>query len=364
MTDHRHWLELAATAPTFSSTPADADGLAAHLDSCAACARSTAGLRADFAAVSGLRDSGTHAGLRERIAEAATIEPTGLHPILLVALLGLLLAAILGATLTVGGALLGVDDPLPAPAALPDISGKAIVWDTQVVHLGADRIELRANGNAISAATNIVKVGGDPGGLDRWTLEVGWRDAGVQAGLSLYFRSDGANWWIDEIRASDAGGAGTKWATFPRRRLALTPLGQSFLGDLTASGVGPAGPVDLAIQGMVLSVTPQPAFVAPAGGGQLLAADLVKLRCSGILQMTPRQAERELRAFRISWRWQYRTGPNEGFAELRLAAPLEGYISGAAIGANGELFLFVEDPTRPLMPAAAFPAGCPTPAAP
>jgi hypothetical protein len=364
MTDHRRWLELAATAPAFLPTPGDADGLAAHLESCPACAHRAAGLRADFAAVGGLLDSGSHTGLRERVAEAAALEPAGLHPILLVGLLGLLLAAVLGATMTVGGALLGGDELLPAPAGLPDISGKAIVWETAVVHLGADRVELRVNGSVLSAATRAVKVGGDPGDLDRWTLEVAWQDAGLQLWLSLYFKSDGATWWIDEVRASDAAGAGTKWATFPRGRLAVTPLGQAFRGDLTASGFGPKRQIDLTMRGVVLSVTPRPAFVAPAGAGQGVAADVAKLRCSGILQLPPRLAEQELRGFKISWRWQYRTGPDEGVAEVRVAAPQLGYISGAEIGTNGELIVFVEDPNRPLLPPAAVPADCPNPASP
>ena len=179
--------------------------------------------------------------------------------------------------------------------------------------------------------------------------------------------SDGATWWIDEVRTSDAGPA-AKWATFPRGRLAVTPLGRSCRGDLTASGVGSAGPVDLAIRGMVLSVTPQPAFVAPPGGGQALRRDPFAgggaLHCSRILQLTPRQAQRQLRQFRLSWRWQYKTGPESGFAEIRLAAPAGGVISGTAVGSNGELVVFVEDPARPLMAPATFPADCPAPPGP
>jgi hypothetical protein len=53
--------------------------------------------------------------------------------------------------------------------------------------------------------------------------------------------------------------------------------------------------------------------------------------------------------------------PNTGYAELRLHAPATGYISSTALGSDGELIVFVEDPTRPESDPIEFPADCPPP---
>ena len=365
MTDHRRWLELSTTTPSFAPAPADADAMAAHVASCRECSQRTVDLRADLVAVAAIHDGGLHEDLRERIRRAAAVEPAGLSPVLLVAILGLLLAALVGGTLTVGGALLRGDDGLPAPANLPDLTGKRLVWETPIVHLGADGLDLQANGRTVHGETAAMRVDGDPGGLTRWTLELAWLEAGVEQRINLYFKSDGAQWWIDDLQAYDGVAPNPEWATFPRGRIALTPVGQPFRGDLVAHGQGRAGPVDLRIDDAILSVTPQPSFVEPAGGGIRLARDPFEpggpLHCSGILQLAPVVAEQELwaRGYRLSWRFEWSTGPNTGFAELRLRAPKVGWISGTAIGSDGELIVFVEDPTRPSGLPAGMPSDCP-----
>src|SRR5262245_2403459 len=246
MTDHRRWLELAAAAPAFTPAPADADGLAAHLASCPSCSQRTTAIRADLAAVGGISDAGLHEDLRERIRRAATTEPAGLNPVLLVAILGLLLAATIGATLTVGSGLLRGDDTLPPAANVPDLSAKRLVWQTDVVHMGADSLDLAANGRTAHALTNAIKVDGDPGGLSRWSLELTWPEAGRDQRLNLYFASDGATWWIDEVRAYDGVLAPKPdWAGFPPVKLAVTPMDGVFRGDLVAQGKGRAGEVDV-----------------------------------------------------------------------------------------------------------------------
>jgi hypothetical protein len=55
------------------------------------------------------------------------------------------------------------------------------------------------------------------------------------------------------------------------------------------------------------------------------------------------------------------TGPNTGYADLRLRAPATGWISSTALGSAGELIIFVEDPARPMSDPIAFPADCPPP---
>jgi len=65
--------------------------------------------------------------------------------------------------------------------------------------------------------------------------------------------------------------------------------------------------------------------------------------------------------FAVSWRWQYSTGGNTGYAEVRREAPDRGLISGTAVGTSGELILFVEDPERPMGQPVALPAHCQPP---
>jgi hypothetical protein len=365
MTAHRQWLELAAITPAFSPASAEATELAGHLETCDACTREVAAMGVDLAEVRAVR-AGGGGYLRGRIRAAAIDEPVGFSPLVVVAILGLLLVAAVGATLTVGSLLFRSDTPLPPPdAAVPDLSAKPIAWQTEVVHLGADALDLRANGKALHASTNQLKVDGDRGSLDYWTLELAWPEAGLEQRINLYFKSDGRSWWIDQVQAYDAVGPQPKWAAFPRDRLAMTPLGQPFRGDLTVQGKGRAGPVDLHLENVVLSVTPQPSFVEPLGGGMVATRDPFapggELHCSGILQLTPILAEQELlaRGYRLSWRFESSTGPNTGYAELRLHAPPVGWITSTAIGGDGELTVFVADPARPFGgPPATVPAEC------
>jgi hypothetical protein len=103
----------------------------------------------------------------------------------------------------------------------------------------------------------------------------------------------------------------------------------------------------------------------PPDGGVPLKTDPFAiggpLHCSGILQMRPIDAEHHLlnRGIRLSWRFVTKTGPNMGFSDPRLRAPATGWISGTALGSDGELIVFVEDPAKPMANPIAAPADCP-----
>ena len=73
MTDHRHWLELAAVRPAFTPEPAEAAELDAHLASCDSCSRVSAGLRADLAMLARIPAPAPSARLRQRVREAALV---------------------------------------------------------------------------------------------------------------------------------------------------------------------------------------------------------------------------------------------------------------------------------------------------
>ena len=93
----------------------------------------------------------------------------------------------------------------------------------------------------------------------------------------------------------------------------------------------------------------------------------VRTRRAAPLQRDPatepaRDAERALQAFgyRLSWRFEYCNGPEH---RVRREGPERrrtiGFISETAIGSDGELIVFVEDPARPSRAARAVPAGLP-----
>ena len=80
------------------------------------------------------------------------------------------------------------------------------------------------------------------------------------------------------------------------------------------------------------------------------------------MQTTPAQSERTLRTlgYRLSWRYQYSTGPGSGYSEKHLTAP-DGVITGSAVGPSGELIVFVAPPDDPQNRLATFPSDCPSP---
>jgi hypothetical protein len=374
VTDHRGWLELAAVRPTFATSPTESANLEAHLASCDACSRQAAALRADLALVARLEVPAASMRLRVRVREAAGVGDTSgsARNLAMIAAVGLLAALLVGATLGVGALLGGRNDPTAPlgaddPNALAALANKRILWATKVVQLGADSVTIDANGQTLHAENQMVKVAGDPGSLKAWTLEVTWFEASLEQRVDLYFKADASSWWIDEVRVYDGVGPQPEWAKFPPAPLGRTPLGQPFTGDIDLAGQGRAGPVRLRIDGAVLAVAPRPSFVQPPGGGIALKIDPFApgqpLHCSGILQLRPSDAERALQAqgIRLSWRLEWSTGPNTGYADVRLSAP-DGFITSTALGSDGELIVFVADPARPFGgPAATFPPDCPPP---
>jgi hypothetical protein len=374
MTDHA-WLADAIVRPTFGSPdPAMHVTSDSHIAACPACRATLAAVRADAATIAAFDAGEPSAWVRRRVVAAAEPDRRSWRDVTRLLVLALLTIGALAGGIAGGGALLGLriaaDDPAPVrqPAVADLVAGKPIIWKSEAVLLAADDVTVLANGATLhpGGSGGPAKVNGDPGSLTYATLEVFWAERGLEQRIFLYLAADASSWWMTEARAYDNVGPSPDWAMLDplagRRR-----LGEAFTGDLDLSGSGRRGPVHVRISGAVLAMSPQPSFVDPPIGGGPLAKDPFagggSLHCSGILQLKPLDAERELvaRGIRLSWRFNSKTGPKTGYADLRLRAPATGWISSTSLGSAGELIIFVEDPARPMSDPIAVPADCPPP---
>ena len=374
MTDHAQLFD-AIVRPAFGPMVGHGDNATVddHLAECAACRATLASVRADEAAIGAFAAGDPSAWVRNRVLDTATDRRSSWRGASRLLVVGLLAVAAIAGGVAGAGALMGLrtvaEDPLPPPTLADLVAGKPIIWKNDAVLLAADAIELSANGKALHPGAQPTKVGGDPGSRERATLEVNWVEGGLDQRIHLSFGADAASWWMSEARAYDNVGPSPKDATLGPL-LTRQPVGQPFSGALDLGGVNGASVVRLRVTGAILVFAPQPSFVEPPGGGMPLKSDPFAfggpLHCSGILQMRPVDAERDLvsRGIRLSWRFVTKTGPNTGFSDLRLQAPAIGWISGTALGSDGELIIFVEDPAKPMADPIAAPLDCPAPPSP
>ena len=374
---HARFLDLAAGAPAFPLEPAEARELQAHLRACPECAGRVARLRADSAAI-GRADPAVSPRLHDRIREVAVTPPrSGPSALGLVVILVLLAVATVGASIGVGAFLAA--RPGPTAPALLDRAGDTVRWHTDVVDLAAAEFWIDANDLRFTGVAS-PNLHSDAVSLTDWTLEVSWTEQGVDQRLFLYFEADQAAWWIREVRVRDGRSfRDADWATFPAGPYAKTPLGAVFDGDLDLAGASAPGPVRLRLDGLRIAVRPDDKVTEPIIGGGIVLRENADpavdgnpfeargpLYCSGILQLAPQAAEVRLLTlgYRLSWRWEYSTGYNTGYAEAHERAPATGWISHTAVGSSGELIVFVEDPANPSWQGGppGLPTDCPTPA--
>lgn len=105
---------------------------------------------------------------------------------------------------------------------------------TPQVRFDAEALSVDANGKNFTSAGSTVEVHSDPGTHNEYTtLELAWREHGVEMRLFMYFKSDGRNWWSDELRTYN-GNAPGDWlyytGTFFRE-----PIGTAFAGNVDLS---------------------------------------------------------------------------------------------------------------------------------
>lgn len=120
------------------------------------------------------------------------------------------------------------------PAAQPPAAPIAVgfSFETPTVKLDASSIEVITDDRSW-APTGDVVVNSDPGMPNEYTtLELTWHENAVEQRVSLYFQSDGIDWWINEIGTFDGHTQG-EWAEPAiTGQYARTPLGTPFVGNL------------------------------------------------------------------------------------------------------------------------------------
>jgi hypothetical protein len=372
MTTHARALDLAACTPAFRLDPAEDGELHGHLRACAECAHRVARLRADAAAI-GRIDPPLSPRLHDRIREVAVTAPRSGPSLLgLVVILSLLAVGVVGASIGAGAFLAAKANATPTAPETIARAGDAIHWQTGTVELAAKEAWLDVDGRRISipAAANLRE---EPVDAARWSLITWWGVSPSEQRLDLKFQSDGSRWWVSGLFYHDESRQIA--ASTDEEILAPAAIGSTVAGDVNVVIDGTSGPVTLHLGDLRIAVRPDDHITAPFGGGIVLqelpddAGNPARpggvLYCTGILQLPPKAAEARLLSlgYRLSWRWQYSTGGNTGYAEIRDRAPDTGWITDAAVGSSGELIVFVADPARPFGgPPRGLPADCPTPA--
>ena len=128
------------------------------------------------------------------------------------------------------------------------------------------------------------------------------------------------------------------------------------------------GIVHLILSGVRVAVQPQDNVSEPVGGVRKVLKEHEDPFAAGgplagtcILQMTPQAAELtlQLQGYATSWRWMTWTTASTGTSEPLAHAPASGFITGTAVGTQGELILFVDNPASEFAhPPLEGPPGC------
>ncbi|MFL5672908.1 MAG: anti-sigma factor family protein, partial [Chloroflexota bacterium] len=315
MIDHETARRSFATSLDFTLDSPDEEALSAHLDGCASCRAFAASMRSDAAALRALDTGAVPISVRANVAIAAE-HGRGSNPIGrwvgIVVFAALLLGALGAGVLGVGGRA-GVP-PAAGPSNGPaEKAGNQIEWKTKLVALTAREFSIDVGGKTFRAATPKVGLNSDPGTPTYRTLEATWLENGVEMRMNLYFRGDGSSYWVDEVRIYDGAPRG-EWLT-TRGFYFKAQAGNAWTGDQDVAFTDPTGkPARLHLAGVTLATAPiDAAKPAAAGGGGPKPAPVGEapfdtggqLHCSGILQMSPQDAQATLRKMGVPVAWEY-----------------------------------------------------------
>lgn len=106
--------------------------------------------------------------------------------------------------------------PVSPPTSItptPVDGNNPINWTTPQVYLKASNFFIEVNGEKFYANNANLDLHSVPGIPNYTTLETRWRENGVEMRLFMYFRSDGYNWWMYEMRTYN-GQSSPDWITF------------------------------------------------------------------------------------------------------------------------------------------------------
>jgi hypothetical protein len=111
-------------------------------------------------------------------------------------------------------------------------AGQSVDWKTNPVKLAADDFYIEADGVKYVADVQGLEITSDPGDAAYSTLELAWYEHGNEMRLNMYFRSDGTNWWADEIRTYNGQQVSdTDWICYTGVFF-KSKLGSVFTGDV------------------------------------------------------------------------------------------------------------------------------------
>ncbi len=245
-----------------------------------------------------------------------------LTPVLLVAGVSAIMA---GAFLFAGVLAPSVSDVPGAesPGAPASAEPRGVHWSTERAILSAEGLSLDVNGLTFGSDLWPQNVRSGPGSSKRWTFEVDWLEHGVGQRLQMYFRSDGTDWWVDQIRTYDGYPQG-EWV-FAYGPFFQTPLGEAFEGNVIVELVGEGRPEDpgnrvpamLGFDGLRLEVSPRTEddrIVEPTGEGDEeptgnVTSDPAEEQCGSDGEFPTEEAETVCRALVVAF-----GNPHEGDA--------------------------------------------------
>jgi hypothetical protein len=258
--------------------------------------------------------------------------------------------------------------PTVSPATGPSVPAR-FAWDSGVVSLSMADGAIIANGQQFLVEPGVIDVHSDAGDATYQTLELTWHERGVEMRLNIYFAADATSWWASEIRTYD-GAANGDWIYY-KGPFFRTPRGQPYIGDISLASPGGTGGIKF---GGVQLEAFRPGRVrnGPQGcrrvvgpgmdGADPLAPDS-PLAGSGLGAMTPQAAAAWLdgHGYCVSWRFEYRTGPNQGYSEYWCTPPPATRIRQLLYDGDGNLIIFtepLENTIRPQRPQPAIGWGC------
>ena len=141
------------------------------------------------------------------------------------------IAAAVLAVVGVGGNATHVTTKNPTVAHQPgSATANPVRWSTNQVSFAADGFSIVADGKTFTAANSQVDVHSDPGDAHYQTLELTWKEHGVEMRLYIYFAADAHSWWATGVSTYN-GKANGDWIGFHAPSM-KTQLGSAFTGTL------------------------------------------------------------------------------------------------------------------------------------